>query len=380
MTKKAKKSVGIDVGSKFIKIVSLEYNEETIEIDRYIIQKTPSTLVVNGVIQFPEDLGEIIESLLKENDIKTKHASISIPVGEETALLKWVDVPDLKPKEMNKAIHSIIEDELLHSPDNLYYNWERVSEKEKNKDGSVSLILVGVIKQSMDNHIKFLKKTKIKPYFAEADIFSHVRSLINPKSFLQKDQNKMIIDIGSNGIIMGFIQEGKFAYMRNIPTGTNGLVDKISLGMSIGSKEAEEELIKNGVISEEIYTLPFDSQPVAEILLPAVDVLVDGIMDTLYFYKDFSGGEVDEIILTGGGSSIEGISQFIESRLGIRTRIGQPYFIKKDEHDEEEFVKKTGDFFEEEVVTEKPKTPLEKDLPILNIAIGLALKEVLDNV
>lgn len=380
MAKKLKKSVGIDIGSQYMKIVSLEYSEDTIEIDRYVIQKTPNNLVVNGVIQLPEDLGEIIKVILSENDISAKKASISIPVGEETGILKWVTVPDLKPKEMEKAVTSIIEDELLHAPDKLYYNWQRVDKNVVNDDGSVSIILVGVLKESMDNHLKFLKKTKIKPLFAEVDIFSHLRSLVEPKMFLHKLQNKMIVDIGANETVVGFLHEGRFAYVRAIPTGTNLLTEAIAEGMGIEPKKAEEEIITNGSVSEDVYNLPFDDQPVGEILSPIVSNLIDDLLETLIFYKEMSGATVDEIILTGGGSKLKGLTTFFTDRSGISTKIGVPYFLKPEEEEEETVVKKTGDFFEEEVVEEKPQTSLEKDLPLLNVAIGLALKEVQDNV
>lgn len=379
MAKKRKTSIGIDIGSQYMKIVALEYSEDTIEIDRYIIQKTPTNLVVNGVIQLPEDLGEVIKIILSDNDIRAKKVSISIPVGEETGVLKWVTVPDLNPKEMEKAVASVLEDELLRSPDTLYYNWQRVDPNVTNDDGSVSIILVGVPKESVDNHLKFLKKMKVKPYFAEVDIFSHLRSLIEPKLFSHKLQNKMIVDIGATETIVGFIQEGCFAYVRSIPKGTNLLTEAIAKGMDVEYKKAEEELIQYGSVAKEITYLPFDAQPVAEIVSPIVESLIEDLEDTLMFYKEMSEGTVDEVILTGGGAKLDGITEFFTSKIDIPTTIGVPYFLKKEEEAEEE-TKKTGDFFIEEEVAEKPKSPLEKDLPLLNVAIGLALKEVQDNV
>ena len=63
--------------------------------------------------------------------------------------------------------------------------------------------------------------------------------------------------------------------------------------------------------------------------------------------------------------------------------MGLPYFYKPKEEElpeeeEEESVSKNNFF--EDTEAKREKTPLEKDLSSLNIAIGLALKEVHDNV
>lgn len=381
MSKKTKKAVGIDIGSHFMKIAILSYTDNHIELEKFIVQKTPAQLVVNGVIQFPDDLGEIVQSILQEEGIKVKQASISIPVGEETAILKWVNVPDLKPKEMQKAVHSIIEDELLHPPDSLYYNWQRINEKEKNNDGAVELILVGVLKPAMDNHLQFLKKTKIKPYYAEADIFSTLRSIFSPKEFLNPTVNKMVIDIGANETIMGFIQNGKFAYMRNVPMGGQSWIQQLCDSRGLNPKEAEEELLNNGAVAENIYELSFDEQVTAEVVTPMLEGMTDVILDTIYFYKDFSKGEIDEIILTGGGARLKGMEEYMSNRLNIPCHIGTPHFIELEEEKIEPPA--VGNFFEkseEEQVPEQVQDTLKSVLPSLNIAIGLALKEVYDNV
>lgn len=384
---KTKTAVGLDIGSKYIKAAVLEYTEEKIELVNYFIQKTPSNVIENGIVKSPTDLGEIIKSLFVEKGIETKNVSIAIPINDEAAVIKWVTTPDLKGKDMNKLVYSLIEDELNHSPNELYYNWQKV---EENDDGSIDILLVGSLKNAVDTRLSSLKVAKLKPYFAEADIFSIIRALVPEKDFENPEKNNVIVDIGFSETTMAFFKEGKFVYNRSIPMGLKDVLESISVGMNIEIADAERELNDNGYVSNDIYSVPFDAQIVAEYTQQPIINIGNSIIDTIYFYQEqFKGAKLDGLILTGSGARIEGIDSFLEELVEINTTIGLPHFLEKQENSPiEEEVKDSiedidyskSSYDEENDKGNSYKDQLKKDLPSLHTAIGLALKEVIDNV
>lgn len=356
--KKMKRAIGIDVGTSYIKIVSLLYGEKRIEVEHAILEKTPSQMVVNGVIQYPDDLGEIVYGMLQEHRLKSKHASFSVSMGEESGLVKWTSVPKLKPKELKKAIHAIVEDELSHPVENLYYNWEVLGENEKEKQGALDVMIVGTLKASMDAHLSFLKKTKLKPYYAEVDVFSSMRATTAMQEMKDHSLNRMIVDIRTQDTVLSFIENGDYRYARSIPIGTKNLIQEIMDTRGNSYKEAEEDLILNGCVSEELYLLPFDKQTNAELFNPIVDMLTEEIQMTIDFFKDYSKGNIEEIVLLGGGALIEGIDSYIQQKLLLPTTVSSleshPEVMVSDE--------------------------IKASWPIFHAAFGLALKEVRDHV
>lgn len=356
--KKKKRAVGIDIGTSYIKIVTLLYDDKNIEIEHVIVQKTPKQMVVNGMIQYPDDLGEIVLGLLQEYGIKAKHASLSIPSGEETAFLKWTNVPNLKPKELKKAVDAIVEDEFSHPPENLYYNWEVLGENTKEKLGALDLLMVGVLRPSMDAALGFMRKTKLKPYYAEVDVFSSIRTILSESELKGSDLNRMVVDIRSNDTVLSFIQNGKFVYTRSIPLGSTNFIQQIVDIRGVSFKEAEEDILLNGGVSDNPYDLSFEKQTTAEILNILVDTLTDEIRTTLDFFKDYSKGEVDDTIIVGGGALIQGIAPYMESRLMMPVSISTPKVHQNITYKEE----------------------VEEVWPLLHVAFGLAIKEVRDNV
>lgn len=354
-----KNAIGIDFGTHFIKIVSLIYDENNVKFDKYIIQKTPVHLINNGVIQQTEDLGTITRSLLNELQLKPKHISFSIPVGEDSALIKWVEAPNLKPKELGKAVESMLEDEFRHPPQELYYNWLKLSNVSKDGKDIANIMVVGVLKNIMDNTLETLKFAKVKPYYAEADIFSTIRSLF-PKQRGNKKLNVSIVDIGANKTLIAFIKDGELSYIRNIPIGGYELLSRISNYQGLDAKSAEEQLFTHGAISSNPKELSFEQQVICDCISEPLEMILEEIKMTNDFYQEHYHAVIDKMIFVGGASRIKGIEKFSSDFLNVPCEIGIPEFANKIEHSKRE--------------------ELEKVWPSLTVALGLALKEVENNV
>jgi len=286
-------AIGIDVGSHFIKIVRLVYNNDKIGIDRYIIQKTPRQLLDNGIVQFPEDLGRILDTIFIEHDIKCKSASVSLPIRNETVLLKWIELPNLKEKEMEKALGSMIEDEFRIPANNLYFNWTKIKEDRYDGKEIAQVLLVGAIKEGVDNMVAVLKEAKIKPYHLEGDIFSLMRGVGQEVI----DKNIAIIDIGFNQTAIS----SKLANCSKQNNPTKGIFTEIFLveGDSAGgsAKAARDRTIQAilpvfGKI-QNTEKCPIDKVYTNEKLSPLVTALGTGIGDEF----DIKKLKYDKIII-----------------------------------------------------------------------------------
>lgn len=349
-------SIGIDIGTHAMKIVRLVYDNNTIGIDKYIIQRTPKQLLENGIVQYPEDLGKILDTIFIEHDINCKRASISLPVRNETVLLKWLEVPNLKNKEMEKALQSMLEDEFRIAPDKLYFNWAKIKEDKYDGKETAQVLLVGAIKEGVDNIVTALKEAKIKPYHLEGDIFSLMRAV--GEDVISK--NVAIVDIENNQTTISMFSNKHLKYSRNIPNGGAEWIKSIMRELDYDEKSAETELYENGCIAVDGEGLDFQQQTYSNTLSTSIDIILDEIGNTIEFYEDRYKAKIEEIILTGGGASLKGIDTYIYNKLGIPTTIAKPYFAKH--------------------LSLQDKETLNPLWPTLMVATGLALKEVLDNV
>lgn len=362
MLDKKNYTLGIDIGANNIKIALLSYTENNTTLEKYIIQRTPSQFIENGIVIYPEELGQIINSLLAEYGIKCKNVSFSTPFGDDIGNIKVTSLPNLKKKELSKAIISMIEDELLMPIEKIYYNWEQINVKKIDGQELAEVLLVGASKVAIDNLLSTVKTIKMKPYYAELDIFSIMRAIDGTKG-----ENIAIIDIGYKQTKVCLYGDNLPPYSRVIPHGGLGMIQSIAEEYSKDFKSAEFLLQEHGALCTNQYPfsnfndLTFEEKECSKIISKNVDVIIDEIKTTLDFNKEYSNIDVDKLVLVGSFSKTKGITNYFNANIGYKTEIiNIPYIGFSDAFDNKETVL--------------------KDIPAIAGAIGLALKEVKDNV
>ena len=95
---------------------------------------------------------------------------------------------------------------------------------------------------------------------------------------------------------------------------------------------------------------------VPEVLDPFKEAMVQQVSRSLqFFYSASAFSEVDMIVMAGGSSSIPGVDELVESKLGVSTSIANP-------------------FANMSVAPRVKAQSLSNDAPALMIACGLALR------
>lgn len=354
MLKRKKYSVGIDFGSSYIKIIRLSYDGDFISLDRMICVKTPPEALSDGVIQNPELLSTVLNSILAENGIKTKMASLSICFGPDTALIKWMEFPAFNRKELEMAIINKLEDEFKVPQVNIYYNWCKIADTKTDGQSISEVVVVGAMKGVVDNAVRTLKLSKIKPYFMEVDCYSIMRALN-----IKDNINTVVVNIGSSKTNLFAIANQEMNYCRNLDYNASSLLETLSTFLGYEMERSEEELIENGIICPFDVAVSFKQEPIREIIQPQVDRLVDEIVQTIEYYQEQYGYTVEHLVFCGGGAKINGLISYVEEKVGIPCNIGVPYFNN--------------------TLPTKQREALASDWASYLVAAGLALKEVQDN-
>lgn len=354
---KNKSIIGIDLGNSYIKLAKIEYSEEKQIVTNLISHKIPPQIIENGIIQYPEELADVIRNLLEENSIKCKEAYISLTTDSDAVLLKTDKFPNLKKKEMDKAIESVIfEDDTKYS-----YNYTKINEIIKDDKKTVEILISGYKEKEMNDLIStFNKHAKIKLIYAEQDIFSTLRFLYPQKSDIL-NENTVIVDLGLYSTRIAFINNGHFYYQRKVANCVNNWITLLREILGLNQREAEEYLSKHGAISnnrvENNFTL--EESVTAENLIAPIDELIEEIKSTIEFCEDLFVLKYDKIVLTGGGANLKGLIGYMKEFIPVPIDLINLETIK------------TLDFENEN---------LKENIPTYANSIGVAIKGVRENV
>jgi type IV pilus assembly protein PilM len=161
----------------------------------------------------------------------------------------------------------------------------------------------------------------------------------------------MIVEIGANSTDLSIVKESIPVLNRSLAvcgsTVTKALADKLGLTFA----QAEQFKFDLSV------TLNTDSrEELPRLVSQTLEPIVTEIQYMLDFFRSQNNGEVEKIILSGGGALLLNLSDYLAKRLSLRVLIGDPW---NRIHCPAEL-----------------KPVLDEVGPRLAVAIGLAMREI----
>jgi cell division protein FtsA len=151
----------------------------------------------------------------------------------------------------------------------------------------------------------------------------------------------ILIDLGGYTTNVAVFQQGRLAGSAVLPLGGQHISHDIAHGLSttvahaerlktlfgsvLGSGHDERELLAVPLLGERgvdtVQKVP--RHVLTSIVLPRVDELIERVVD-LFVSGPLAGLNANRVVITGGGSQLHGIREFVATKLGLPVRHGAP--------------------------------------------------------
>jgi len=184
--------------------------------------------------------------------------------------------------------------------------------------------------------------------------FAIVRSAgSNGERLLQEDADvtdEAVVDIGAEVTSICVHSHGRPRFVRMLSWGGRTVTNAI--GRSLGLPEPEAERLKRNMAAEGD---PETRERATQIVRQALASFADDLRSSLDFYRTQNpGATIGRVLLTGGGSKLEGLAAVVNERLAAAVGSGHP--------------------FHRVVVPEDlPSAVMSEAEPLLAVAVGLAI-------
>jgi type IV pilus assembly protein PilM len=336
---------GIDLGDLFVKVVQLERKDSQDFVRAYSIAAIPSGCIEDGRIINKPKVAQIIKAAVAAagpKKIKTKKVFCSLP--ESKVFLRVLSIPKMEKTEIGEAIKWEIEASIPLSVDQVYYDWQLISESA----GKQNILTVAVSREIIDDILEVLEGADLEVYGLETESVATTRSLIDSSD--TKNEVSLIVDLGSKRTNF-IVAEGNIPFFTSsIPFSSNGVTDSIAKAMGVNNEEAEKIKISQGV------GCCHEEDSVYNSIKSYLEGLSVEIEKTIDFYQNINNesGKVEKIIICGG-ANLKGLVPYLAKRLKNEIYIGDPWI--------------NLDFRERLPIINK-----EKSLQFTN-AIGLAMRK-----
>lgn len=298
-----KAAVGLDIGTRYIKIVQLKKKPVGYSLEKYGLVELLSEVIVDREFM---DRDALIENLIKvvENS-RIEDKKVSTVISGKNVIIKKLLTKVPKKKEFQNRVQ-------LLAKENIPFDLKEVvidAKSLKQEGENVELVIVGAKNELLYPLVDVLKEADLIPYTADITPFVVQAAY---QRHIGKEGTYLILNIGFEHILLVIIKDGYYFFDEEIPTGTRTFIEEIQRVCGVGADIAVELLygkpvkdIKEAEVSKAITTA-------FKRLLTRMERILPEIPD------------LRAIILGGGGADISGIREIFANQFNTRCEIVDP--------------------------------------------------------
>lgn len=335
--------VGIDIGSKTIKVVELqkEGNGFTLSASGIVGYSGQSVEKMVDDKEFA-NLGEVVKKLHSEAGVSSKDVVISLP--EQQVFTRTIKFPLLTDAEIASAVKWESEQYIPIPVNEAIIQHSILQRNETSSPPEVLVLLVAAPRVVVERYTKVISSAGLNTVAVETELIALTRSLA------PADKTILLVDLGAGSTDIAIAKNGLLSFSRSIPIAGEAFTRAVSQGLGISAVQAEEYKKTYGLETKEL------EGKIKIALDPVLRMVVDEVKKAINFYQTEEKGDAPSAVVISGGSS--GMPQMISSLsslLGLEVLIANPFSS----------------------VSIDPETAqkLAPYSPLYSVAVGLAMRE-----
>jgi type IV pilus assembly protein PilM len=327
------KYVGLDVGSKNIKVLHLKpAGKDKLKVEKWAVLPLPDNVVSPDVLaetRMPVVQGVINEYFAKNKSVPRK---VVISVAGSSVVIRYIKLPQMSRDELEKSIGMEAEPFIPFPIVEVNLAFDVLGEVLDEGVKKNEIALVAARKEVVNGRLELMDACKLAPQAIDVDVFA----LETAVGFATDAADKVvgIVNIGANTTNVGIIEEGTTRVSRDLPMGMSYIIQSVKNIQQIDdAKVIDEHLRTDGLIIREEDKERYLDQDKKDALLfsknltsvlKEITAELRKIVDFYYFQK----GEqkpITKLYLSGGGSIIKNLDVYLSEDLKLPVEIFDPF-------------------------------------------------------
>ena len=274
-------SIALDIGSRFIKLIELKKEKNSIVLAKIGIKEIPKDSKLNR----DKITGQLISQLLSENSIKS--GAVNISVNGQSVFVRFIKLLQVKEDKLNQTMKFEAQNQIPFSLNEVMWDWSLLN---KDKNVSKKAVIVAIKKNLVEEMISKLNSVKLSVELIDAAPISVYNCMAFNEDY--NDQNTgAILDIGAKSANIIIFNKDNL-WLRSFPIAGERIEEAKEQGI--------EEFLAEIERSIEYYFMQAGEEAPKE-------------------------KKIDQFFLTGGGSIIENMEPAFVSKFNIKPQIMDPF-------------------------------------------------------
>lgn len=258
-------------------------------------------------------LGEVIMTAVGQSGIKTKNVVIGLPASKTFTTV--IEVPIMPENELRSTLKYQIDQYIPMGADEAKVDWATLG--TSLHDPKMQEVLIASTANTFaEERLEFIESLGLNVIAAEPESLAMLRSLIPTNT----PDARLIIDVGEQATNLAITFGDSPRLVRTIPTGVKTLIKAAVQNLNVQEDQARQFILKFGLAPDRL-----EGQVYRAIEGTLENFAAELTKSIKFFQTRYPNTPVGGIILSGFGAVVPGFSEYITSKTGIQSVMGNPW-------------------------------------------------------
>lgn len=371
MAKKLSSAIGVDLGSRYIKVAEVKLQGRQPVVTALGIAETPEGAVDHMGVHDPKAVGAVLKQLMASSGCSSGDVVLSLS-GQGSVLVRTLEVPTMNDGELKQHMDWEITRNIPFSESTVVSDYKAFppdSPSAQNMD-----VVMAIAPQSVvDMMVDLIKTSGKKAGAFDVEPLGLARCLKVGYDSELAGKTVCVVEVGHKTTAINIYKDGRLLMPRQVPVGGEMLTRSLADGLGLSIADAESVKVTRAFIPDSatqpaaaaptqafnaynpfaesapaaynpfapegdtapaapadvpapVSSAPTEDPEVLRIysaMAPVIEELMQEVRRSVDYFRS-KGGDVDEILLTGGGCKLKGLDRYLATMLGVNTRLMDP--------------------------------------------------------
>ncbi|MDD5098824.1 MAG: type IV pilus assembly protein PilM [Candidatus Colwellbacteria bacterium] len=312
--------LGVDIGTVSVKIAEIlekggrptMVNYGMIEVGDFL-ERPNSAIQTSSLKVDTDETARILKELTARMKSTARECVAVVP--SFSSFVSLIDLPVMTNDELAQAMPLQARSLVPLPISEVSIDWTVIGNYEDEKGApKQQVLLISIPNEQIALYQNMFKKAGLKLKMVEIEGLSLARSLSAGDPGVS-----MIIDIGGFSSAVAIASKGLLYAVSQTDFASNSLTQALVKGLGINPRRAETLKKQRGLVGMT------GEYGLSTLMFPFVDVILNEARRMREIYESKHGKKIEKVILSGGGSDLIGLPEYVSNQFAVPVEKGNPF-------------------------------------------------------
>jgi type IV pilus assembly protein PilM len=311
-----KKRLVLDIGTSAVRLCEISKAKTGYTLTRFVQHEFDSDPSLDEAKR-KELRTEAVKSVLKQ--VRAPLRKVVFGVAGQSVFTRSRTLPPVPEYKVTQIVKYEIQQQIPFGLDQIAMDYQILS---RNEQGGYEVMMAAIKVDVVDKALEILKPTKRGVAFVDVCPLAAYNWLKHAGEFGTQGECVAMVDIGATTTDIVIDRGGQFRFTRPLNVGGNDVTKAMAAAFNIDFSTAEKLKRERGFAPTGD---PQKDGRGGEVIGQALQRLSSEIMRSFSYFRSLpGGGQVNRVVLSGGGSRLRNLVPFLHRTLGMDVRLVEP--------------------------------------------------------